>query len=141
MFLDLDRYIIHQFSNARKFDRTELGDLKILNLAFHPSGRFLATASYDPHIKIWDIEQGVCYRHLNGKNATRNWAVAFHPHRDLLASGGGGGDNTVCLWDIHSSTCCQVLNGHTSVIIGVAFSPDGSYLASSSRISPSEFGI
>jgi WD40 repeat protein len=104
--------------------------INILDLSFHPSGRWLAIASFDPNLRIWDMETDQCYQILKG-HTNQNWTVNFHPHGDLLAS--GGEDYTVRLWHIHRGECVHVLNGHTGAITGTAFSLDGKYLASSSK--------
>jgi WD40 repeat protein len=111
--------ILHQTEQA------ELGDL-----AFHPSGKFMATACHKPDIKVWDVETSECYRVLQGHDS-ENWTVAFNPSGNLLAS--GGEDNSVRLWDFEAGECRQVLTGHTAAIACVAFSPDGMYLASASK--------
>jgi WD40 repeat protein len=106
-------------------EQLELGDV-----AFHPSGRFVATACHQPEIKVWDMEKEQCYRVLEGHDS-ENWTVAFHPDGHLLAS--GGEDNSVRLWDFELGKCQQILTGHTAAIACVAFSPDGLYLASASK--------
>ena len=60
----------------------------------------------------------------------KNWvdAVAWHPHRNLLAS--AGGDHTVRLWDVGAHRQLAVLTGHSSGVRTVAWSPDGTTLAS-----------
>jgi WD40 repeat protein len=103
-------------------EQVELGDV-----AFHPSGKFMATACHQPEIKVWDMEKEQCYRVLSGHDS-ENWTVAFHPAGHLLAS--GGEDNSVRLWDFEVGECRQILTGHTAAIACVAFSPDGMYLAS-----------
>jgi WD40 repeat protein len=106
-------------------EQVELGDV-----AFHPSGRFMATACHQPEIKVWDMEKEHCYRVLSGHDS-ENLTVAFHPAGHLLAS--GGEDNSVRLWDFDAGVCRQILTGHTAAIACVAFSPDGMYLASASK--------
>src|SRR5439155_25040909 len=43
---------------------------------------------------------------------------------------GTAADKTVMLWDPHSGQQAQTLEGHTNMIFGLAFSPDGKRLAS-----------
>uniref|UniRef100_A0ACD5GTZ5 WD40 repeat domain-containing protein n=1 Tax=Desertifilum tharense IPPAS B-1220 TaxID=1781255 RepID=A0ACD5GTZ5_9CYAN len=49
----------------------------------------------------------------------------------LLAS--GGVDQAIKLWNPTTGVCLQVLNGHTSAIWSLAFSPDGQSLLSGSK--------
>jgi len=44
----------------------------------------------------------------------------------------GGSDSTVRIWDIESCSCKMVLQGHTSAILSMAFSPDNKILAATS---------
>jgi WD40 repeat protein len=114
----------------RQFDLFKLGDIKVVDLAFHPTGRWIASACHEPDIKIWDVEAGQCYQTLQG-HTSQNWTVTFHPQGDLLAS--GSEDNSIRIWQIHTGECLYVLSGHTACVTGAAFSPDGGYLASSSK--------
>jgi WD40 repeat protein len=105
-------------------DCPEIGDL-----AFDPTGQFLATASHDSAIKLWNITTGKCHHTFLG-HQSENWAVAFHPQGQLLAS--GGEDPEIRLWDLNGD-CQLILTGHTGAIASLAFSPDGLYLASASK--------
>ena len=43
-----------------------------------------------------------------------------------------GWDNTVKVWDVATGTEVASLRGHSGAVMGVAFSPDGKRLASTS---------
>jgi WD40 repeat protein len=45
----------------------------------------------------------------------------------------GSEDKTVKLWSIESQKEVTTLQGHSSYVLSVAFSPDGKYLASGSN--------
>ncbi|MFN6175164.1 MAG: WD40 repeat domain-containing protein, partial [Dolichospermum sp.] len=44
----------------------------------------------------------------------------------------GSGDKTVKLWDVQTGDCVRTLQGHSSWVMSVAWSPDGLTLASGS---------
>lgn len=118
----------------------------------HP---ILASGSYDTTLKLWNLATGECCQTLQG-HTNWVWSIAFSPVRvseavatpgasafsvgeafsegvgvgETLAS--GSGDHTVKLWSIRTGECYQTLQGHTSRIWSVAFSPDGKILASGS---------
>ena len=58
-------------------------------------------------------------------------SIAFTPDGKVLAVGGGNAEDFVIrLWDLASGQSLGTLNGHTGIVWGVAFSPDGQRLAS-----------
>lgn len=63
-------------------------------------------------------------------------SLAFNPDRTLLAAAKGGyndaytDNNTIELWSVQSGKLSAILPGHTLPVTSVAFSPDGSVLAS-----------
>lgn len=64
------------------------------------------------------------------RHLTTGLLVAVGPAH-LLAS--GGPDSTVQLWDATARTRIATLIGHAKAVTSVAFSPDGSTLASGSH--------
>ena len=67
----------------------------IFDLDYSPSGRWLASASRDQTVRLWDGASGVPLRVLRGHRGTV-LAVRFGPAGRWLAS--GGEDRTVRLW-------------------------------------------
>lgn len=59
------------------------------------------------------------------------WAsnVAFSHNSKYVATGTG---NDVCIWDLQADGEPIIISGHKDVVNAIAFSPDGSYLASAS---------
>jgi hypothetical protein len=111
-------------------------------VAFAKDNKTLATGSWDKTIKLWNADTGKEIATLKGhSNAVLN--MMFSPDSRILASSGGQwGDRTkgeevttsteVILWDVATGKAIATLGGHTDRIFGVAFSPDGDLLATTS---------
>ena len=97
-----------------------------LSVAFSSYGILLASASEDNTVRLWDVETNTNIATLEGHERRVN-AVAFSPDGRMLAS--AGGDGTVRLWNVESGQQKAALKGHEWVT-SVAFSPDGTLLAS-----------
>ncbi len=70
-------------------------------LAWHPGGRYLATASFDSTLDLWDSTLGL---HLTTLTGHESWGttLAWNPTGDILAS--GATDQTLRLWDVSLTT-------------------------------------
>ncbi|MEG4804114.1 NB-ARC domain-containing protein [Microcoleus sp. ARI1-B5] len=118
---------------------------QVLSVAFSPDGTILASGSADQTVKLWDTGTGLLVKTLTDH---AGWvrSVAFSPDGTILAS--GSDDQTVKLWNASkirsgefaesagaaevSGELLTTLQGHSSPVLCVAFSPDGATLASSS---------
>jgi WD40 repeat protein len=119
--------ILDAGSGKTKFNL--MGHRGMLNkLAFSPSGRFLATTSYDKTAKLWSTETGQLIRSFTG-HEDAVYAVAFSPDGQTLVT--GSFDKTIKVWDIQSNKLIKTLTGHVGWIWELQFSPDGAYLISS----------
>jgi WD40 repeat protein len=102
-------------------------------LAFYPQGRRLACCGRDllaepaaeGAISLWDIDQ----RRRVGGWAGGTTCLAFHPSGQRLAA---ALTEAVGIWDVESATLVRELSGHEELVTGVAYSPDGRWLASGS---------
>lgn len=71
------------------------------------------------------------YKKLLGHNDEIR-TIKFSPDEKYLAS--GSLDNTIRIWDVSNwSLIKTIITGHTNGVIGLAWSPNGSYLASEGR--------
>jgi WD40 repeat protein len=103
---------------------------------YSPDGSQIASASYDHTAIIWDAETGdllfVLEGHgenLSGLSRTGINGVDFSPDGAWLAT--AGRDGTARIWDTRTGEELLVLN-HTSGLLDVRFSPDGSLLTTAS---------
>ena len=93
------------------------------SIAFHPSGKFLASTSLDRSICIWDMDTHEIQAELTGHDDNVT-CVAYSPGGQWLAS--GGVDRTVRLWDEDGEE--RAVFEVDSQITALAFSPDGQFL-------------
>ncbi|HZO16450.1 MAG TPA: serine/threonine-protein kinase, partial [Polyangiaceae bacterium] len=93
-------------------------------LAFSHDGRFLASASRDGRIRVWDRDKDAVQ--VLAGHRDRVPAVAFAPKQALLAS--AGYDGRVLLWKLPSGEKRALLEGKAA-IRAVAFDNDGGRIA------------
>jgi WD40 repeat protein len=94
-------------------------------VAFSPDGKRLAASGFQGPVKVWDVANGQEIRKLGGGDA----GLAFSPDGKRLAA---CDDRMVTVWDTASGQRTLTLKGHTVQVLSVAFSPDGSQLATAS---------
>lgn len=108
-------------------------------IEFSPDGRSLASGSRDNSIIFWDLATGGELFTIEGHRDTVN-SIAFSPDGTTLVSASCKSNNSrgfcnageIKLWDIASQTEILTLEGHSSEVNDVAFSPDGQLIASAS---------
>jgi WD40 repeat protein len=99
----------------------------IVSFTFSPDGRYIAGASLDTTVRLWDVESGGLVATLQG-HIDRVRSVAFAADGRYIASGAGSADGTVRLWEVRTGACLAVLEQHSGEIASVAFSPDGNQI-------------
>ncbi|MDE0314738.1 MAG: T9SS type A sorting domain-containing protein [Candidatus Poribacteria bacterium] len=110
---------------------------------FSPDGDIFVTVKFSENssiVYLWDVSTGALRNRLIGHTSSVS-QVSFSPDGKTLATGGGdypdnvsysdyvNSDYTVRLWDVSTGTLRNTLDGHTSYIWGIYFSPDGKTLA------------
>jgi WD40 repeat protein len=116
----------------------------VYDTAFSPDGRFVAACFGDDglgEVKVWEWSTGRLVRTFKIEGSFL-WAVAWSPDgRHLAAAGGafgsggrwgmfGGVPNDVWVWDVWGESLVHRLKGHVACVWDLAFSSDGSRLAS-----------
>src|SRR5262249_33583717 len=102
------------------------------SLAFSRDGRVLAVVGGGPDVRLWDVETRTERDPLPiGGEETRS--LAFAPEGAVLAVGqlcDRHGDASIALWDYGHRRQLVVLAGHRSGVNALAYSRDGTLLAS-----------
>jgi WD40 repeat protein len=119
---DAPAHLARVFGNLRLRHGQEIN-----SAAFSPDGKFLATASRDRGVKIWDLANGHEALHYRGHGDLVR-CVAYSPDGKLIAS--GGGERHVKLWDPLGGGDVRTLTwkDQGQYVTCIAFSRDGKTL-------------
>jgi len=111
-------------------------------IVFTLDGKGLISVSKDKTIRIWDLETGTCSRTLRPPVGLGRFGVLYmatlSPQGRLAVAGVGPreGESPIYLINLVTGQIERTLEGHTSMIRGLAFTPDGKFLISASEKDP-----
>lgn len=98
----------------------------VLNIAWSPDGKKIASASADKTVHIWNATSKnpiLIYRNHSRPVS----AVSWSPDGSRIVS--GSWDTTVQVWDVQSGRKLLTYRGFSQEVSCVAWSPDGKYIA------------
>ena len=112
-------------------------DHRVHSVALSPNGKILAGNDANGTVKLWDVERGKEIATLSFKTEVRFGAasLSFDPDNKMLAVGGSPTSYaSLSLWEAETGKHITTLDTlERSILVSVAFSPDGETIASSHR--------
>lgn len=115
---------------------TGLHTAPIRRIATDAENRWLATASDDKTLRLWDLQKGTILKilrpPLDDGNIGKLYSVAMSPDGAYIATGGwtlGGRGSSIYVFQRDTGHMVHRISGMPNVIYELAWSPDGLYLA------------
>jgi len=107
------------------------GHVQLVNhVVFSPNGLFVASASFDRSVRLWDGSTGKFIAAMRG-HVQAVYQVCWSADSRLLLS--GSKDSTLKLWDVATKKQKLELPGHADEVFAVDWSPDGQKVASGGK--------
>ncbi|MEM9752997.1 MAG: hypothetical protein AAF916_06385 [Planctomycetota bacterium] len=104
----------------------------VLDLAYSPDGRFIASSSMTPdhNFVVWEAATGAVVKRP-GSHDGHVYALAYSPDGRYLLSGGIEGD--IKIWDAKTLEQIDAFEAHPAPLMSIAFAPDSSEFATAGQ--------
>lgn len=99
----------------------------VIAVTFSPVGQFLASASEDHTVRLWNPNTGTKLQTLVG-HSDSVFKVEFSSNSRLVAS--ASADKTIKIWITESGSHKHTLQGHFRQVMAMVFSPDSNSMLS-----------
>ena len=114
-------------------------DIKLGGIALSPDRARVAATDSEERLHLWELWSGRKVLPEVTRTAKRVQALAFSADSSMLATGTLDGKAQV--WDMHTGRELDALPTQTGFIVSVAFSPDGTMVATGGRNTPAPVRI
>ena len=105
----------------------------VSRVAITPDGEKVVSISTDKTLKVWELKSGNCLITKDiGNKVGFFFQLAITPDGKQAISKHGVLDHFIVIWDIETGESLMTLEGHTNTVKGIALTPDGKKLVSSS---------
>lgn len=102
---------------------------RVCRVEFHPSGQYLASASFDTTWRLWDVNTTTELLLQEG-HSREVYTISFNTDGSLLAS--AGLDSIGRIWDLRTGRTVMILDKHIKDIYALDWSYDGHRVLSGS---------
>jgi WD40 repeat protein len=120
---------VRDLASGQEVLTVDVGEGTLARVAFSPDGTEIIGAMLDS-IRVWDTRTGRVRSSVPLERPIAQYAfVAFSPRRDRIAS---GEDRVATVWETNTGRALLRLEGDQDVVTTIAFSPDGSWIATAS---------